>query len=183
MDIFQIVNTYSPIWSAKEIIVISIVLLLGLFCVIFLYWKGLIRFRQGIAGILLLICLITVFGSTVFTRMPGERKYQLEIFWSWKEIIDPIGKTGASSPESLFMENILNMILLFPAGVLLPFVWDRKVLWWKGLLFGIICSAGIEVLQLVLCRGLFEFDDMIHNGVGCMVGVMEGNWVLRLGRK
>ena len=122
MDIFQIVNTYSPIWSEREIIVISVVLLLGIFCEIFLYWKGLIRLRQGIAGILLLIYLITVLGSTVFTRMPGERKYQLEIFWSWKEIIAPIGRVGASSPEDLVVENILNMILLFPAGVLLPIV-------------------------------------------------------------
>ena len=183
MDIFQIVNTYSPIWSEREIIVISVVLLLGIFCEIFLYWKGLIRLRQGIAGILLLIYLITVLGSTVFTRMPGERKYQLEIFWSWKEIIAPIGRTGASFPEDLVVENILNMILLFPVGVLLPIVWDRKVSWWKGLLFGITCSAGIELLQLVLCRGLFEFDDMIHNGVGCMVGTVIGDWILRVMKK
>ena len=183
MDIFQIVNTYNPIWSEREIIVISVVLLLGIFCAIFLYWKGLIRLRQGIAGILLLIYLITVLGSTVFTRMPGERKYQLEIFWSWKEIIAPIGRTGASSPEDLVVENILNMILLFPSGVLLPIVWDRNVRWWKGLLFGIACSASIEVLQLVLCRGLFEFDDMIHNGVGCMVGAVVGDWILQVMEK
>lgn len=35
-----------------------------------------------------------------------------------------------------------------------------------------IASALIEVLQLILCRGLFEFDDMIHNGFGCMLGSM-----------
>ena len=64
MDIFQIVNMYNPIWSEKETIVISIVLLLGFFCMVFLYWKGLIRLRQGIAGMLLLIYLLTVFGST-----------------------------------------------------------------------------------------------------------------------
>ena len=81
------------------------------------------------------------------------------------------------------MENILNMILLFPAGVLLPIIWDRKVRWWKGLLFGITCSAEIELLQLVLCRGLFEFDDMIHNGGGCMLGTVIGDWILRVGRK
>ena len=37
---------------------------------------------------------------------------------------------------------------------------------------GLIASAVIEVLQLVLWRGLFEFDDMIHNGFGCMLGSM-----------
>ena len=180
MDIFQIVNMYNPIWSEKETIVISIVLLLGFFCMVFLYWKGLIRLRQGIAGMLLLIYLLTVFGSTVFTRMPGERKYQLEIFWSWKEILNPIGRTSALSPEGLFIENILNMILLFPAGILFPITWNRKVRWWKGLVFGIIVPTGIELLQLILCRGLFEFDDIIHNGFGCMVGTVVGNKVLQL---
>lgn len=52
--------------------------------------------------------------------------------------------------------------------------------WWKGLVFGIIVSTGIELLQLILCRGLFEFDDIIHNGFGCMVGTVVGNKVLQL---
>lgn len=32
------------------------------------------------------------------------------------------------------------------------------------------CSAVIETGQLVLCRGLFEWDDILHNGLGCMAG-------------
>ena len=49
--------------------------------------KQKITMRQSIAGILLLLYLLLVFGSTVFTRMPGERQYQLEAFWSWKKIL------------------------------------------------------------------------------------------------
>lgn len=37
---------------------------------------------------------------------------------------------------------------------------------------GLVVSLLIEVLQLVLCRGLFEWDDMIHNGLGCMIGAV-----------
>lgn len=41
---------------------------------------------------------------------------------------------------------------------------------WPG--FGVMISAGIEVSQLLFMRGLFEWDDMIHNGLGCMLGCM-----------
>ena len=44
-------------------------------------------FSQGMALMLLSIYLEVVFASTVFTRVPGlERHYQLELFWSWKEV-------------------------------------------------------------------------------------------------
>ncbi|MFR5484739.1 MAG: VanZ family protein [Blautia massiliensis (ex Durand et al. 2017)] len=33
-------------------------------------------------------------------------------------------------------------------------------------------SFVIELLQLITCRGLFEFDDIIHNGFGCMMGAV-----------
>ena len=33
---------------------------------------------------------------------------------------------------------------------------------------GILISAVIEVSQLVFMRGLFEWDDMIHNRIDCI---------------
>lgn len=112
--------------------------------------------------------LLLVLGSTVFTRRVGERKYQLELFWSWKEIFDHRGRIWAAEGNGLILENILNIFLLMPVGILLPVVLNARVHWWQGLLAGAFISAIIESLQLVLCRGLFEFDDIIHNGIGCM---------------
>lgn len=40
---------------------------------------------------------------------------------------------------------------------------------------GIILSGGIEVLQLVLRRGLFEWDDIFHNSLGCMLTTIIGS--------
>lgn len=37
-------------------------------------------------------------------------------------------------------------------------------------MIGFVISCIIEVCQLVLCRGLFEWDDMVHNALGCLVG-------------
>lgn len=53
-----------------------------------------------------------------------------------------------------------------------------------GLLVGITVSSAIEISQLWLCRGLFEFDDIIHNSLGCMLGCLLGNkWLMLLGEK
>ena len=80
-------------------------------------------------------------------------------------------------------ENLLNMIILFPLGILLPFIRNRKVRWWEGLFVGLAVSASIEILQLVLCRGLFEWDDMIHNGIGCMAGSILSDFVWKIWEK
>ena len=110
----------------------------------------------------LLTFLAIVFGSTVFTRTPGIRQYQLEIFWSWKEIlgIGTCGRLGSTTGDGLLT--------------------GRKLKWWMGLLVGIAVSSAIEISQLLLCRGLFEFDDIIHNSLGCMLGSLLGNRMLRL---
>ena len=71
------------------------------------------------------------------------------------------------------------MVLLFPAGILLPAVCRKTIRWWKGLIAGVFISAVIETSQLVFCRGLFEWDNMIHNGIGCMTGCIIGNWFVR----
>ena len=79
MDIYQIIITYYPIWSPFEWIIFLSVLALAVCIAVVLYKKQKITMRQSIAGILLLLYLLLVFGSTVFTRMPGERQYQLAL--------------------------------------------------------------------------------------------------------
>ena len=183
MDLIRIINTHNPIWSANELIVILTVLLFAIISLITLCWRKRIRCSQAVAWFLLLLYLITVLGSTVFTRIPGERKYQLEVFWSWKKIFHSVAQNGFVLQNQLLQENILNMVMLFPVGFLLPLVFARKIKWYQGLLFGMAVSSGIELLQLFLCRGLFEFDDIIHNSFGCMIGALLGNVVWRLERR
>ncbi|RGX96930.1 VanZ family protein [Blautia sp. OF03-15BH] len=120
---------------------------------------------------LLLIFLGIVFGSTVFTREPkAYREYELELFWSWKAVL--------RGDREMLKENLLNMLLLFPAGLLFPPLFHKKLPWWTGLAVGLFISAGIETGQLVLRRGLFEWDDMVHNSLGCMLGVWCSNFLL-----
>lgn len=67
-------------------------------------------------------------------------------------------------------EILLNMILLAPAGFLLPSVFHKKIVWYKAFLMGVGFSTLIEVSRLLLCRGLFEWDDILHNALGAMAG-------------
>lgn len=96
------------------------------------------------------------------------RQYELVPFWSWRDII-------RYHDWTLLKENLLNCILLLPAGVLLPIIANHKIKWYQALAVGILVSAIIEFSQLIFMRGLFEWDDMIHNGLGCMIGCLFAN--------
>ncbi|MGN0351051.1 MAG: VanZ family protein [Roseburia sp.] len=168
MDIYQSwVSNNQPWslrpWSLREVIVFLLVLLIAVIVLGFLYRKKKVRGSQVFAGLLMIVFLGVVFAITVFTRNTGTRKYELELFWSWREII-------FHGNRQLLQENLLNLVLLLPAGILLPILCHKRLSWWKGLLFGLVISAGIEICQFVLCRGFLDLDDIIHNGVGCMVG-------------
>ena len=56
---------------------------------------------------------------------------------------------------------------------------NHKIKWCQALVVGILISAIIEFSQLIFMRGLFEWDDMIHNGLGCMIGCLFANIFLK----
>ena len=63
----------------------------------------------------------------------------------------------------------MNVVAFIPVGLLLGYVFD-KIKWWQVLLAGVLLSFGIESLQFILKRGFAEFDDVLHNGLGCLAG-------------
>ncbi len=162
MDLYQTFIKHNRTWTVGELVIFLISLIIIVIYVCNLLSRKHIVLSQAVAGLLLFLFLGVVFGSTVFTRIPGERQYKLELFWSWKRVLN--GDSG------LLKENLLNCILLIPMGLLLPIMLNHNVRWWKAMLIGIVTSAMIETCQLVFYRGLFEWDDMIHNGIGCMIG-------------
>lgn len=172
MDIYQIIMTHNRMWSKREIAVFSMVAVTALVVVIHLFRYRKIWISQGIATMLLIFFLGIVFGSTVFTRTVSPREYELVPFWSWREVI-------LYHDMFLLHENLLNCILLMPVGILLPLIAGHKVRLRTALMIGALISALIETSQLVFMRGLFEWDDMIHNGVGCMIGCAGVNTVWR----
>lgn len=66
-------------------------------------------------------------------------------------------------------EAILNVLLFMPLGLLAGAAIRRKrFLKTVGLCCGI--SVTIEILQLVLKKGVCNIDDVINNSAGCIVG-------------
>ncbi len=92
--------------------------------------------------------------ETVLIRKPfvGEH-INLELFWSWRQW--KIQKN----------QILTNVAMFIPIGALAGWLWK-----WKGLLVAARFSIAIELLQLVTTRGLMEFDDVLHNMIGAVVG-------------
>lgn len=167
--IYEIWMTHNRAWSPRELVCFAILFLLAAAVLSTLVLAKKITVSQEIATLLAVVFLGIVFASTVFTRTPTEeRKYCLELFWSWKKAF------GAHSQVAL-KEILLNSILLAPLGFLLPFIFKKHIKIRQALLCGFLVSASIECCQLVMRRGLFEWDDMIHNAFGCMLGCVIAN--------
>lgn len=116
------------------------------------------KVQRGVFPVLTIyICI--VLGITVFNRLPFDSvKYNTELFWSYKKAVN--------NPK-LVWEILLNYFLLLPFGILGSLYIKR--LW--VVLLGLFLSAAIELTQFIMRRGLFEFDDMIGNTFGVVIGV------------
>lgn len=107
--------------------------------------------------------------ETVFSRPTNEGfHYNIYPFWSYIAILNDKG-------VNLMQSNYLNIALFIPLGIILWFAFERKRWWWT-LIYSCALSICIEFLQLIMKRGLCEFDDVFHNVLGCMVGY----WVMWL---
>jgi len=99
--------------------------------------------------------VLVILGETVVFRTHSVRQvFQPQLFWSY-EVWD------------IQKEQILaNILAYIPLGLIAGKLWR-----WKGLIAGVGLSVVSEVLQLITHRGLFEFDDIIHNTFGTLIGV------------
>ena len=111
--------------------------------------------RPLLAAYILFILMETVLG-----RESGVGRVELVPFWSY------------SHPE-LRMEIVLNYILFIPLGCLLHLCFGEKF-GLRVVIAGLLLSVSIEIVQLVFRIGLFEFDDMIGNTLGCLIGAVVG---------
>jgi glycopeptide antibiotics resistance protein len=131
--------------------------------VVFIAWKG---FRTGLrysAVLLLVEYIFLLFCSTVFFRTLGDtRQYDFHPFWSY------------SRPD-LFVENLMNVIVFIPIGMILGSLLRGKGSWLIALAVGMGISASIEAMQYFFHRGFAETDDVMHNTIGCIAGYMLVN--------
>ena len=112
---------------------------------------------------LLVAYILFILMETVLGRESGVGRVELVPFWSY------------SHPE-LRMEILMNYVLFIPFGCLLHLCFGEKF-GLRVVIAGFLLSVSIEIVQLVFRIGLFEFDDMIGNTIGCLVGAAIGKLI------
>lgn len=143
------------------------------------YRKGIMRLRSCLALSMLIFYLGFVFTLTIFERtVTPNKNMELTLFWSYKLI--------ANGNKNMFMEVFWNVVLFIPYGFLASISSKSKAKW-TVFLSGSLLSVAIELTQLFTHRGLFEFDDIIHNTLGTVIGIvlclMAAKFLVRIERK
>lgn len=112
---------------------------------------------------LMLTYIFLVIASTILSRTSsGIHRYELMPFWSYVEIIK-------NNNAFIFWEVVLNILMMVPVGFMTVFSFNRITI--KGVvIMAFLIEAFIEGMQLILCRGLAEWDDIIHGMIGAAVG-------------
>ena len=180
--IVSIVSLYQDVPTDVYDGLLSISYIGAVVLIAFLGWK---RGRKKVAGLLLAEYIFLIYCSTVICRTEAEGVpgYNPSPFWSYEAI-----KNGR---EDLVAENIMNVLVFVPIGLLLGLITQKTLNGWRTLIarvllivvVGMIMSGSIEMLQYFLKRGFSEFDDVFHNTLGCLGGLMiimliERKWLL-----
>ena len=128
-----------------------------------LYRNGKIRVLTLAAIPLLAFYLSFVATITIFARIPShDAQYQLTLFWTYKAI--------AKGETHYIAEIFWNVVLFVPIGILVMLLLTGKIRRLTAVI-GMLLSVAIEVTQLIFHLGLFEFDDIVHNTLGTVIGI------------
>ena len=129
-----------------------------------------------VVGLLLAEYVFLLYCSTViFRHVSSVREYDFTPFWSYRAYF------SGNNPQ-LLPENVMNVLVFVPIGLLLGLSF-RSMTWPRVLLIGACLSAGIETLQLIFLRGFSEFDDVMHNTLGCVMGYALFRLIKKLDKK
>ena len=158
-----------------EFVLIIVALLSGL--VLYLRHKKNIKPEELFFSSLLASYIVFVLYMTIIGRGHVTKRAEFIPFWSYVK------------PE-LWNEILLNYILFIPFGFLLyASHGDKREIRKKGIstaaavFIGLLISSLIELNQYIFSIGLFEFDDIVGNTIGCYIGVMVARRIATLIKK
>ncbi len=151
-------------------------ILIGSLMYILLVWIR--RKRSGkqegtfyLVEMLFWVYVAIVMAITFFSREGGGTTGKIDL---------QIGSSlGINSRNNAYIAE--NVLLFIPFGFLLGIVWKKERGFIDHLCMGFLTSFGIECLQLVSGRGIFQADDIITNTIGAFVGYLI--YYIFMGRK
>ncbi len=190
----RLIYRMQDMFSGNDLLIILLVLLMVAFLPLFLC---IFHRRGSVRTISLIVFAIYIFGNLFFTLLnretlaeraivlqPGS-DFQLAFYWDMgilgfiKELLNTNFSTVLSSihiqSNVMAREVILNILLYFPMGYLLPFTFKTL----RGhilliTLIGFMASCATEFTQLYFHLGVFQVDDIILNTIGTFLGAVFG---------
>lgn len=94
-------------------------------------------------------------------------------YYSGYKLSVPFSSYAAAMNEKsmyLLSNIILHFVVMMPLGFLLPTLIKRWASFGKVISIGFLFSVLVEFIQLITHKGLFSFDDIIGNVIGCAIG-------------
>ncbi len=140
-----------------------------------------------------LYVLIILYETLLFRDTLHDTRFRLSPLWSYRASLslyrDGQGFGLFIKNGNLLRQILLNILLFVPFGCLLPFAFPKlaqtkrppsrariigklKAFPWIAVLIGTAFSMAIEFTQLFFQIGLFELDDIFNNTIGCFLGVL-----------
>lgn len=122
--------------------------------------------------------MIVLILTVISRRVQSDPLYSLVPFSSWRTLLS-VPYLGHG--EYILKEIIVNILMMLPVGFI--FGLSQCSALSKCLVFGLLFSISIELLQLCTHTGFCEMDDVIHNTLGCLVGYGVGRMILHFTKK
>lgn len=109
---------------------------------------------------------------TLFSRESGSGNgFDMVLFSTW----------GINARNNAYL--VENILLFIPYGIVCPWYFKNCRGLIKTAALGLVTSAGIECLQLMTRRGVFQIDDILTNLLGSMIGYLIFGCMTRILRK
>ena len=158
---------YMYSWDYWTLAIVLFVISLG-FLVLKHFMKRNKKAYQIIAVTAFFIYVAMVIYTAVLRRSSDANSSGLSLipFYSYKMIAD-------GNSEKI-REIIMNVAFFIPIGFLYCLIDTKKINYkkWPIIAFSAALSFLIEIAQLIFKLGWVEVDDIIHNTIGCCVGIL-----------
>lgn len=154
--------------AIPDTVYFGLMLVLCAVAVALIAWKGAKAWRW-LVGLLLIEYIFVLFCTTILFRETKDvAAFNYELFWSYREIAKGIR-------DDLLPQVIMNVAVFVPIGIMAGVVTQYRNLrsrWMMVIGLGMALSLSIEVLQFWCGKGFAELDDVFHNSLGCVLGLV-----------
>ncbi len=109
-----------------------------------------------------IIYIIAVLYITLLSREPTHRRRVLTPLWEYHKLLH-------EDSHYWFQQITCNILMLVPFGAYLGYIFKRMTII-QAVVLGGAFSIFIELTQYFTRRGLLEFDDVLNNTLGAVIG-------------